>query len=153
MINQNFTAEKSKNFAACHEQLCDIIKNFQQLIAIVLECFLFFGLTSVTFSFYEIYFAVKNDGKDKAQLGLCIISNIWNIFIIPGVILIFTQVHVTYNEGYLKTLKTLFKNFQTSRKTKEKRRILILILQLDNSTPNFSTGLYEINWKLCFFVS
>jgi hypothetical protein len=80
MINDNLHENRVRLFAELHELLCGVTKKINEVMAVPLELFLIFALFCLTFSLYEIYFAVANGGRNMAQLGLCILTNTWCVF-------------------------------------------------------------------------
>lgn len=155
MINENLSENRLnlRLFAELHIKLCDAINKINQIFSTPLRNFLSFALISMIFSLYELYFSIKSQANDPHQLGLCLITNTWNICIIPGLFITFNTCESLRKEGNLNSTKILHEMMRSERDDHVKARIIYFIYQFEHSNVSLSTGMYDFDWKIFMFVS
>lgn len=148
-------AEKSSSISAISKlnlRLNESLETFNGIFPLPLEFFVSFSIFSLAFSFYEIYFAIIIKAENKHQLGMCILSNSWNLFMGMTVLAIFNFGSSLKNMNE-RILHSLLKQFQAIENVKIRKRILIFIMQINHVKPQVYNGFYVIDWKLLLQVN
>lgn len=148
---------KSKNSASISAisklnlRLNESLMTFNDIFPLPLEFFITFSISSLAFSFYEIYFAIVIKAENKHQLGMCIIANSWNFFMGLTVLAIFNCCTSLKNINE-RIFRSLIEKFQEIRNENMRKRIFVFLMQINHVRPEVYNGYYVITWKLLLQV-
>lgn len=128
-------------------RLCDSMLKFNRIFPISLELFINFSILSLAFSFYEIYFAVVNRAANEQQLGVCVLTNLWNFFLGSTILAIF-YCCASFKEINERILIALTSQYHSTEDRNTRRRLSMFLMQVEHIQPQVLNGVYALDWKL-----
>lgn len=143
----------SKNQAAVTEisklylQLYESMLKFNKIFPISLELFINFCVFALAFSFYEVYFAIINRAENQQQLGVCVLSNLWNFYLGSTIFAIFSCC-ASFQRINSSILITLTSQYHLIDDNNTRRRISMFLMQTEHLQPQVLNGVYVLDWKL-----
>jgi hypothetical protein len=151
-ISRANSSSEIKKISTQNLQLFSSLVKFNKIFPMPLECFLTWTIISTSFSLYEIYFAIWRDGIDRQQLGICVLTNIWNLMIAQTILLIL-KFCVNLKNSSALIFNSLIRSLMEKNEKKIRKSIEIFLLQMEHVKIQVGTGFHGIDWKLMLHVS